>query len=499
MNLLSSFRFRLLLVLAVLLVVTLSVQYYLNLRAQQQSARLRAQQEQALVAGVSLGVKSISSPERLIEMRGRSNQPQFDEATGRVSDIFIIDKDWRVVDSLDPQYLPERAADGTYKYRYIQEVKTLPPLAHANQWTNAKVPLPPSADDAHAEESHMFEVETQEGPWYVIVVLKAEKRKDSVWNAQAARPLVYTLAVMLTAILVTIILVWRFTRPIKDLSEASRRVTRGDLNFRVPAADRSDEMGELSRNINEMIAGLNRKRELEEQLHEAQRSAVVGRLASAIAHEVRNPLNYINLTLDHLRTALAPEASDKRETFNRLVTQLKTEVARINRHVSDLLSYSRPTRLNLQPLDLREAAEDALRMVQAQAEENRIRLEVETEGTSPIIMADREAMRSALTNLALNAVQAMDGRSGQLTITISSEEAGGLVRIEVKDMGPGIPAENVPKLFEPYFSTKETGTGLGLAIVKKAVESHGGQITVESRQGEGTTFTILLPAQRQQQ
>ena len=155
-----------------------------------------------------------------------------------------------------------------------------------------------------------------------------------------------TLAVLLVATIFTILLVWQFTRPIQDLSNAARRVAAGDFDFRVPAARRSDEMGALARVFNEMIARLGRMRELEAQLHQAERSAVVGRLASAIAHEVRNPLNYINLTLDHLRTALAPTEPDKRALVDRLTDQLKAEVQRINVRISEFLSYSRPARLN---------------------------------------------------------------------------------------------------------------------------------------------------------
>src|SRR5207302_2084467 len=110
------------------------------------------------------------------------------------------------------------------------------------------------------------------------------------------------------------------------------------FSFRVPAA-RHDEMGELATAFNEMTAKLGRTRQLETQLHQAEKAAVVGRLASAIAHEIRNPLNYINLTLDHLRAAFAPEDARKRETFERLASQLKAEVARINAHISDFLSY----------------------------------------------------------------------------------------------------------------------------------------------------------------
>ena len=277
----------------------------------------------------------------------------------------------------------------------------------------------------------------------------------------------------------------------RELARDAQRVAAGDFSFRVPGGDRRDEVGRLAATFNEMIAQLGRMRELETQVKQAEQSAVIGRLASAIAHEIRNPLNYINLTLDHLRTSLAPNDPQKREVFSRLADQLKAEVARINTRITEFLKYSRPASLDLRPLDLGALLADALRMVEVQAEETGVRTSVEREGAVPVVLGDRESLRSVFTNLIINGMQAMEGEGGSLTIRLSSDD--GVVRVGVSDTGRGIPPDNLPKLFEPYFSTKETGTGLGLAIVKKAVDDHGGHITVESKQGEGTTFTVTLP------
>ena len=113
-------------------------------------------------------------------------------------------------------------------------------------------------------------------------------------------------------------------------------------------------MGQLAQRFNEMTAELEKTKELEAQLQQAEKSAVIGRLGSAIAHEIRNPLNYINLTLDHLRAKYAPDEPDKRETFQKLTLQLKAEVARINQQISDFLNYSRPAKADLQPIDIRD-------------------------------------------------------------------------------------------------------------------------------------------------
>jgi signal transduction histidine kinase len=492
---------RLLLVLAALLIVTLFVQYYLNLRAERNNAVIRERQEQALIAGVTLGVNSISSTDRLIELRRRTNNPLLVAETGRVANIFVIDNQWHVSDSLDEKYLPDINPDGTLTYQRLQDITTLPPIINAAQLSDPQIKFlkhssAAASDDVSEGEAHAFPVETDRGRWYVIVVLKSDREPASRMSRQALRPLVYTLAVLLVATFIAGLLVWRFTRPIKDLSDAARRVAAGDLYFRVPDASRRDEMGQLASRFNEMIAGLGRTRQLEAQLHQAEQSAVVGRLASAIAHEIRNPLNYINLTLDHVRTALAPEDPVKRVTFNRLADQLKAEVARINTRISEFLNYTRPGKLELRAVDLRAAAEDALRLVEVQAAENNINVSIEAEADVPQVMADAESLRSVFTNLLINGLQAIDGEGGgELSVRLYNEQQGRAARVEIADTGRGIAPGDISQVFEPYFSTKETGTGLGLAIVKKAIDDHGGTISVKSKQGSGTTFIITLPTQ----
>jgi signal transduction histidine kinase len=244
-----------------------------------------------------------------------------------------------------------------------------------------------------------------------------------------------------------------------------------------------------------MTAKLEYSRELESQLHQAEKGAVVGRLAAAIAHEIRNPLNYINLTLDHLRSSFAPADPQQREKFELLALQLKAEVARINRHISDFLKYSRPSALELQPTNIRDEVADVLRLISVQASECGIQTHLEQEGQVPLVMADRDALRSVFTNLLINGLQAIDGQGGDLKIVISSNDSAS-VQVAISDTGRGIPADDISKVFEPYYSTKETGTGLGLAIVKKAVDDHGGTIRVSSKAGSGTTFIITLPVQK---
>jgi signal transduction histidine kinase len=491
MNFLNTFRGRLLVILAFLLIVTLGVQFVLNLQLENQNKNMREMQEQALVAGIALGANSMTSKDVLKDFVNRGGQPFFDEkSTKRIEDIMIIDPDWDIYDSLRDTYQPFEDENGDTKYFKLSDVKNLPPLMEASRlgedaahFPNANIP-----EDEVDGEAHVVPLQTKQGRYYVMVILKNDRSRAV---SRAARPLIYTLLVLLLSTMVTVLLVWRFTRPIANLSKAARQIALGDLSVRVKDADRTDEIGELAAQFNEMTAELAKTRELEAQLQEAEKSAVVGRLGSAIAHEIRNPLNYINLTLDHLKAKFAPEDAGKRDDFEKLTSQIKSEVARINRQIGDFLNYSRPTKANLQPTDVRRVIENSLKIVEPQAEEQNIKISLIERENVPRIIGDAEFLRSVFSNLFINAVQSMEPDGGNLHVIISPDED--FVKIEVTDTGAGISEENKAKIFEPYFSTKETGTGLGLAIVKKVVDIHNGTIDVKSKEAEGTKFTVRLP------
>ncbi len=524
MNFFNTLRGRLLIVLAFLLVSTLGVQYYLNLKTQQENDERREEQGQTLVAAITLGFASVTTEDRMVDMINQPDQTFLNEnARQRVRDIIVIDSNWQIYDSLDPDLLPTiegsanndttpdqetnsnasagndsssdanmAAGNTSVAHKKLSELTDLPPLMESSrlggdleQFPNAKGPVKGGGDEAHA-----IPIETSKGRWYVMVLLSNDKT-EAAWRA--AQPLIFTLGILLVSILITFYLVWRFTRPIANLSNAARRVAEGDLSVRVPDYQRTDEMGRLAERFNEMTSQLEMKRELEGQLQQAEKSAVIGRLGSAIAHEIRNPLNYINLTLDHLRSRFAPVEPDQRETFVKLTSQLKAEVARINQQISDFLNYSRPAKVNPQPIDVRTVIQDSLRIVEVQAAEKNIKIGVVEHENVPKIMGDPEFLRSVFNNLFINALQATDAGCGHLTVKIMPDHSADFVKIEVADTGNGIPQDNLSKIFEPYFSTKETGTGLGLAIVQKVVDIHNGMIDVESKVGEGTRFTVRLP------
>lgn len=352
----ASFRLRLLLLLATLLGLTLGVQYYVNLRSARNNTKLVVEQERSIMAGLALGVNALTSTKNLDDIRKDLKQPLLDENTGRVKNVLVVDSKGDVYDSLIEQYAPHTNSDGTTQEVRFADVP-LPPITGLVEGADNSQSRPPWLTVAPAAKpgdagAFYFPVETDKGRYYVVVVLGSAGALRTLLQEQASKSLRYTLILLLVTTLITGMLVFRFTRPIKELSIAARRVAGGDFTIRIPAATRRDEVGALATAFNEMTARLERTRQLETQLHHAEKAAVVGRLASAIAHEIRNPLNYINLTLDHLRSAFAPEDSEKRESFERLAIQLKAEVARINTHITDFLSYSRPSRLEPRQLNL---------------------------------------------------------------------------------------------------------------------------------------------------
>jgi signal transduction histidine kinase len=310
-----------------------------------------------------------------------------------------------------------------------------------------------------------------------------------------AERLIATLAVFALGILISLYLAFSLSRPLQRLTRAAEQVAAGDLSVRVPP-DGGDEVASLTRTFNSMVERLREKQKLEEQLHFAERSTAIGRLASAVAHEVRNPLNFLSLSIDHVRSKLFPEDEARRRDFERILTNMKAEISRLNRLVVDFLSFGKPMRLDRRACALGELVREVAALVDHKARDQGIGLAVEVATDVPEIVADAELLKTCLLNLMINAVDAMPS-GGILITSVRSTRLGdaAAVEIEVRDNGQGMTPEAVRSAFEPYFSTKETGVGLGLALTHKIVLDHGGTLTLESELGRGTTARLVLPLQ----
>jgi two-component system sensor histidine kinase HydH len=227
-------------------------------------------------------------------------------------------------------------------------------------------------------------------------------------------------------------------------------------------------------------------RRLEEEVARSRRLASLGSLAAGVAHEIRNPLSSIKgfATWFRERYRDNPEGRETAEVMIR-------EVDRLNRVITQLLEFARPLTMNRVPTTLPAVIRHALKMVEGEARKKGVALETDLSAEIGEVPLDADRMTQVFLNLCLNAIAAMEA-GGVLRVSLARRDER-TVRITVADTGIGIPKEDLPRVFDPYFTTRSSGTGLGLAIVQKIVEAHGGEVRLESEPGKGTTATILLP------
>jgi signal transduction histidine kinase len=227
-------------------------------------------------------------------------------------------------------------------------------------------------------------------------------------------------------------------------------------------------------------------RKAEAQLIRSEKLAALGQLAAGIAHEIRNPLTSINILIHSLTETLPAEDSHRED-----LEVIEEEIHRINEIVDQFLRFAKPAPPLLEKADVLSVFEETLQLLRPQIEKQRIAVQKEFESLPPILM-DHEQMKQAILNLLLNAVQAMP-KGGNLALKGRASGDDRWIQLSVQDSGVGIPGEDLDKLFDPFFSTKEGGIGLGLSIAHRIIDQHHGRIEVESTSRKGTLFTIWLP------
>jgi len=309
---------------------------------------------------------------------------------------------------------------------------------------------------------------------------------------------------IITILFLSFVLGFLFSRvinvPIKKLTDTMKKAEEGDLNARVNIKSR-DEMGSLGENLNIMIEKLNVAREEAEQYHQeliqrADRMASIGELASGIAHEIRNPLAGIQGAIQILA-----EEFPKEDPRKQVSDEIQKQTYRLERLVKDLLNFAKPVTRNYLPTDINELVDKVLSFFMTQRGKSvDIKIEKNFVPSLPKAMIDPSSMEQAFLNIILNAQKAMS-RGGTFTVStlaLPGRKDDGKevqeIQIVFEDTGIGIPGENLPKIFNPFFSTRSDGTGLGLSITKNIVEQQGGKIEVESQVNAGTKFIITLPA-----
>jgi signal transduction histidine kinase len=282
----------------------------------------------------------------------------------------------------------------------------------------------------------------------------------------------------------------RMTRPVRELASTVRDVAGGNWDARAPV-ESTDEVGQLAQDFNRMTEQLVEQRD---RMIQAERVAAWRELARRLAHELKNPLFPLQITIENLQRArqASPEQFD--EVFRESTSTLLAELDNLKTIVGRFSDFARMPAPHLEAVELNQLVREVTKLFDAQMEASdrpRIVKVLQLDGTLPAVSVDLEQMRRALRNLVLNALDAMP-KGG--TLTLRTQHLDGKVALEVSDTGEGLTPEECARLFTPYYTTKQHGTGLGLAIVQSVVSDHKGTITVRSEPGKGATFRIELKA-----
>ena len=421
-----------------------------------------------LSKAIQVGVEEVTSSGYTDEMRLQHYLQKLN-AKG-VKEISIISNTDEIIASTNPMNVGEEVSPK--KKERIIKAELGEPVSKEGKVYNVILPV----------------VAGNEHYGYIHLKINAEDFSENL-KSNAIKRIVATSLVFGLGILIAVFLSWMYTRPIHNVVNAARRVAAGDLTLLNVTADRKDEIGELTQSFNFMVQKLREERALEEKLREAEHLSGIAQLARGIAHEIRNPLNFISLSIDHLREKYAPLENVEKEKFESFIASIKHEIQRLNKLVGDFLDYGKPLKLSLQEVDMGSLINEIIALIWAKAEKDGIKIHYQC-GEFPKLYLDPELIKTCIFNIILNAFQAMPA-GGDLTVSTNASDSRASVVIE--DTGTGVSKENMPKLFEPFFSTKTTGLGLGLAMTKRVIEEHGGKVDFQSIEGKGSTVTISLP------
>lgn len=348
-------------------------------------------------------------------------------------------------------------------------------------------------DPAGAEQIRNAEVEVRKSGRDIVtfaadLVEKEREELERMISFSRRVQLYLLIFLLLYMVAFSYLLIRRIVDPIGRYMEYLGRIARGDYSPILPRRRYRDEFSALAIAINRMVEELGHR---ESVLVESHKLRAVGTLTAGVAHELNNPINNITLTshlmLEDYANLSDPERQD-------MINDIIHEADRSKRIVGGLLDFTRQSESKMEPLDLAEVVRKTLALAQNQLKLKGVHATLEVAPYLPLVHGDSQQLSQVVLNLVLNAVDASP-KGGALEISVVRSKDENFVEIQVKDHGTGIPSHILPQIFDPFFTTKPKGkgTGLGLSICKGILGRHGGELTVETEAGQGTTFSVHLP------
>jgi signal transduction histidine kinase len=480
-----NLKAKLILLMVVLLSLTLGAEIIVSLRAQEAIIRTTRQKVKDLASVIQISVQELTS----VTATDRDRlQDYVTKLHTNGLEVSIASSKDRIINSSNPKLIGEEMNPGV--------VRVLMALRGGSPNEPIAVPAAKLGLPGAQSTVYFIPVEVEDHVLGYVQVVANFSDFDRPLRDYRFRLVMLGLAIFAVGLVFAYVLAERYVEPIHAVANAAKNIAARGLEP-VPEARRRDEIGLLTRSFNEMVTQLRRASEREHELNRLERFTALGQLAGALAHEIKNPLNFISLALDQLRTRYGPQLPRGRDDFLRQLAIMKDEVRRLSEMVQTFLHYGQPIEIHPAPTDVRQLVDGVLALSESKLKSQGIEVIEEGTGAPAMLSVDAEKVRTCFVNVVANATQAMP-EGGKLKVAFARND-GHLV-VAFSDTGQGIDPEIASHVFEPFFTTKREGIGLGLFFSKAIVEKHGGTITISPNEpppGANVTFTFPAGGSRE--
>ncbi len=470
---------KLMALMVMLLAVTLGAQLLDSLRTQQEIIDTTQERVKDLAGAIQISVQELTS----VAATDRTALASYVQGLGgRGLEVSIASDRRRIINSSNPQLI------GTALTRAATESATVR-RAETPRMPLRVIPIRLGPPAAHVV-AYLIPVEVEDHLMGYVELAANFSDFSRPLRESRLHLLTVAIAILTAGLLVAYVLAERYVKPIHEVAAAAQNIVARGLET-VPESGRRDEIGLLTRSFNEMVIQLRHAREREQELNRLERFTALGQLGAGLAHEIKNPLNFISLALDQLRTRYASQLSDGRDNFLSQLGIMKNEVRRLSGLLQSFLQYGKPIEIHPASTDLRQIVDEVLALSDSKLKSQDIEVEKDAVAVDAILNADAEKLRICFVNVVANAIQAMP-EGGRLRIGF--ERADTTLKVVFSDTGAGIDPQVASRAFEPFFTTKREGIGLGLFLSQAIMEKHGGGIEIRPNEpGPGTSVTFVFP------
>jgi signal transduction histidine kinase len=475
-----NLKAKLTLLMVVLLALTLGAEVIVSLRAEEAIVQTTQRKVKDLASVIQISVQELTSVEATDRDRLQNYVTRLQTQGLEVS--IASDKDL-IINSSNPKLIGA-AVDP-------EVVRTLMSLRAGSRDEPIAVPAAKLGLPGEQSTVYFIPVEVEDHLLGYVQVLANFGDFEQPLKDYQFRLVMLGLGIFALGLVFAYVLAQRYVKPIHTVAYAAQNIPAHGLE---PVAEsrRRDEIGLLTRSFNEMVAQLRRAHEREAELNRLERFTALGQLAGALAHEIKNPLNFISLALDQMRMRYGALLRG-RDDFLHQLGMMKDEVRRLSEMVQTFLHYGQPIEIFPVPTDMRQLVNGVLALSDSKLKSQGIEVVEEGAQVQTILNVDAEKVRTCFVNVVANATQAMP-EGGQLKVEFARNDGHLIVRFS--DSGPGIDPEIAAHVFEPFYTTKREGIGLGLFFSKAIVEKHGGTITISPNEPPpGANVTFTFPAE----